>query len=141
MADEPRKSYSVWLKPRHVSMLDSMPDVKLSDLVRKSIEDLFEGKNDREYAKLHIEEDIDDVMERWHRVLGLDSDATVTSMEDGFRVVIVALKQYNTSKVIVRERSPVSEKIEEISKPSGEEASNNSGINLDDEFDDYVDEN
>jgi len=76
-------------------MLREMPDVQVGDIARKAIEELFEGRNDREYARVCIEEDLADLESQWERLLGLKASSTVTSTEDGFRVVLVALKDYN----------------------------------------------
>ncbi len=93
MGDD-RKSVSVWLKPRHQRMVEEMPDVSLSDITREAIEELFEGRSDREYALLCLEEDLAEVTSRWERLLGLNTSITVTSTEDGFRIVMVPLKNY-----------------------------------------------
>lgn len=72
-----------------------MPNVQVGEITRKAIEELFEGRNDREYARTCIEEDLAEVMAQWERLLGLNVSKTVTSTDDGFRVVLVALKSYN----------------------------------------------
>lgn len=90
-----RKSQTVWLKPRHVSMLAQMPGVNVGDITRKAIEDLFEGRNDREFAQLCVEEDVEDMTAEWERLLGMTSSPTITATEDGFRIVIVALKKFS----------------------------------------------
>ncbi len=92
---EDRKAKTVWLTPLHQRMLREMPDVQVGDIARKAIEELFEGRNDREYARVCIEEDLADLEAQWERLLGLKASSTVTSTEDGFRVVLVALKDYN----------------------------------------------
>jgi hypothetical protein len=95
MAKEVRKSRNVWLKPRHIEMLAQMPGVNVSEIARKAIEDLFEGRNDRGFAELVVEEDLSDMTAEWERLLGMTSSCTVTATEDGFRVVIVALKKFS----------------------------------------------
>jgi hypothetical protein len=90
-----RKSSTVWLKPRHLEMLKALPDMSVGDLTRKAIEDAFEGRTDREYARMVVEDDLDSVMAEWGRVLGLVASCTVTSTEDGFRVVVVAQKKFD----------------------------------------------
>ena len=95
MAKEKRKSQTVWLRPRHQEMLDQMPGVTVSDIARKAIEELFEGRNDRNFAELCVEEDIADMTAEWERLIGMTSSSTVTSTEDGFRIVIVSLKKFN----------------------------------------------
>ncbi len=72
-----------------------MPDVQVGDIARKAIEDLFEGRNDREYARICVEEDLSELAAQWERLLGLKASSTITATEDGFRVVLVALKRYN----------------------------------------------
>ncbi len=94
MGDD-RKTVSVWLKPRHQKMLEAMPDVQVADITRKAIEELFEGRNDREYAKLCIEEDLKELVASWEKLLGLKSGVTITETQDGFRVVLVLLKRYD----------------------------------------------
>ena len=96
MADEEdRKSHTIWLKPRHQKMLQEMPGVVLADVVRRTIEDLFEGRHAREHAHFCIESDLTDLSLQWERVLGLTVSNTVTATEDGFRVVLVAMRDYN----------------------------------------------
>lgn len=96
MADKKgRKSSTVWLRPRHLAMLDQMPGVNVGDITRKAIEELFEGRNDRDYAEICVEEDLGDMTAEWERLLGMTSSSTVTATEDGFRIVIVALKKFS----------------------------------------------
>lgn len=95
MAKEKRKSQTVWLRPRHLEMLEQMPGVKVGDIARKAIEELFEGRNDRDFAEICVEEDLGDMTAEWERLLGMTSSSTVTATEDGFRIVIVALKKFN----------------------------------------------
>jgi len=75
-------------------MMAEMPDISIGDITRKAIEELFEGRSDREYALLSIEGDQAELASRWERLLGLVTSITVTSTEDGFRVVLVPLKNY-----------------------------------------------
>ena len=93
MGDD-RKTVSVWLKPRHQKMLAAMPDVQIADITRKALEELFEGRNDREFAKICIEEDLKELVASWERLLGLKTGITITETQDGFRVVLVPLKRY-----------------------------------------------
>jgi hypothetical protein len=95
MAKEKRKSQTVWLRPRHREMLEQMPGVNVGDLTRKAIEELFDGRNDRAFAEICVEEDLADMTAEWERLLGMTSSSTVTATEDGFRIVIVALKKFN----------------------------------------------
>lgn len=90
-----RKSHSVWLKARHIEMLEQMPGVNVGDLTRKAIEEQFEGRNDRGYAEICVEADIADMTAEWERLLGITSSTTVTATEDGFRIVVIALKKFN----------------------------------------------
>lgn len=90
-----RKSVNVWLPSRYQEMLKALPDLSISDILRKAIEDAFEGRNDREYAFLCVEEDLEDAMAEWRRNLGMESSYTITSTEDGFRIVIVGLKKFD----------------------------------------------
>jgi hypothetical protein len=76
-------------------MLEQMPGVNVGDLTRKAIEELFEGRNDRAFAEICVEEDLGDMTAEWERLLGMTSSSTVTATEDGFRIVIVALKKFN----------------------------------------------
>ena len=111
-------------------MLDAMPDVSLGDLTRRAIEDLFEGKNDREYARICLKEDMDELLEKWKAELGLISDLTITATEDGFRIVAVALKKYGPGSKSIS--PPLPAKNQESITPPRE---------LDDEdFDDWVDQ-
>lgn len=93
--EKDRKSHTVWLKARHQEMLEQMPDVEVPDITRKAIEELFEGRNDRGYAEICVEEDCGDMTAEWERLLGMTSSTTVTATEDGFRIVIIALKKFN----------------------------------------------
>lgn len=95
MTTDDRKTVSVWLKPRHQKMLEDMPGVQVADITRKAIEDLFESRNDREYAKICIEEDLAELVASWERLLGLRTGVTVTETQDGFRVVLISLKKYD----------------------------------------------
>lgn len=95
MSKEKRKSQTVWLRPRHLEMLEQMPGVTVGDIARKAIEELFEGRNDRAFAEICVEEDLGDMIAEWERLLGMTSSSTVTATEDGFRIVIVALKKFN----------------------------------------------
>jgi hypothetical protein len=94
-AKEDRKSHTVWLRPRHVEMLRQMSGVNVGSITRKAIEELFEGRNDRDYAQTCVEEDLGDMTAEWERLLGMTSSSTVTATEDGFRIVIVALKKFS----------------------------------------------
>jgi len=76
-------------------MLKQMPGTAIGELARKALEEVFEGRNDKEYARICVEEDISDIMNDWERLIGIKSSSVVTSTEDGFRVVIVALKKFN----------------------------------------------
>ena len=93
-AEEDRKSYSVWLTPRHQKMLDEMPDVRVSNLTRKAIEDLFEGRNEREFAQICIEDDLEQLAAQWERDLGVAVTPRVLSTSEGFRIVLQVLKDY-----------------------------------------------
>lgn len=95
MAKEKRKSQTVWLRPRHIEMLEQMPGVNVGDVTRKAIEELFEGRNDRAFAEICVEEDLGDMTAEWERLLGMTSSSTVTATEDGFRIVIIALKKFS----------------------------------------------
>lgn len=94
MSDDKRKSCSVWLNPRHVLMLEQM-GLTIGEATRKAIEEAFEARNDREFARILIEEDLSDLAADWNRKVGLTTSAHITSTEDGFRVVLVALKDFN----------------------------------------------
>lgn len=114
MVDD-RKSVTVWLKPRHKQMMAEMPDINIGEIARRAIEELFEGRNDREYAQLCLEEDLAEVMSRWERFLGLKSSLTVTATEDGFRVVLVSTKDYRVDKLAtVEEPALIEERGSEI---------------------------
>lgn len=101
-----RKSQTVWLSQRHLEMLASMPDVKVGDVARQAIEDLFEGRNDRDYMRLMMEEGLEKLKIEWEK-LGLASDFTVTGTEDGFRVVLVANKSFADTRPEVVESTEV----------------------------------
>ena len=77
-------------------MLEAMPEVSISDITIKAIEELFEGRNEKEYAQICIREDISELLEKWRIELGLTSELTLTGTDDGFRVVVVALKKYGS---------------------------------------------
>jgi hypothetical protein len=72
-----------------------MPETNVGDITRRAIEDAFEGRHDREFARMVVEDDLEEVRAEWERVLGLESSCTITSTEDGFRIVIVGLKTFN----------------------------------------------
>jgi hypothetical protein len=93
--NDKRQSLTVWLKPRQVEMLKQMPDVSVGGIARKAIEELFEGRNDRDFAHVCVEGDVEDMTAEWERILGMTSSATVTDTQDGFRVVIIALKKFS----------------------------------------------
>jgi hypothetical protein len=95
MAKEKRKSRSVWLRPRHEEMLAQMPGVSVGDLTRKAIEELFEGRNDREFARISVEDDVADMVAEWERTIGLISSPSITDTQDGFRIIITALKKFS----------------------------------------------
>jgi hypothetical protein len=90
-----RKSRSVWLRPRHLEMLKAMPETNVGNLTRKAIEEAFEGRHDREYARICIEEDINDAMAEWRRIFGAEASHTITATEEGFRVVLVVVKKFD----------------------------------------------
>jgi hypothetical protein len=90
-----RKPNTVWLKPRHQKMMDAMPGLTLGDITRKAIEDLFESLNEREFARICIQQDLENLVANWERVLGVQTGITITDTQDGFRVVLVPLKKYN----------------------------------------------
>jgi hypothetical protein len=94
MGDD-RKPNTVWLKPRHQKMMDAMPGVKIADLTRKAVEELFESRNEREYARICIEDDLKNLIANWERMLGVQTGLTITDTQDGFRVVLIPLKKYN----------------------------------------------
>jgi PP-loop superfamily ATP-utilizing enzyme len=93
MGDD-RRIVSVALKPRHQKMLDAMPGVQIADITRKSLEEMFESRNEREFARISIEEDLENLVADWERVLGVKTGITITDTEDGFRVVLIPLKKY-----------------------------------------------
>ena len=93
MGDD-RKANTVWLKPRYQKMLDAMPGVNLGDIARKALEELFESLNDREFARICIQDDLENLVADWGRTLGLSTGITITDTEDGFRVVLIPLKKY-----------------------------------------------
>ena len=93
MGDD-RKSISVWLKPRHQKMLDAMPGVQTSEIFRRALEEMFESLNEREYARICIQEDLEHLVANWEQVLGVKTGITITDTEDGFRVVLIPLKKY-----------------------------------------------
>ena len=104
---EGRKSHTVWLTPRHLKMIEGMPDVNIGDITRQAIENMFEGLNDRDYARLIMEESLEKLKVEW-AILGLSSSATITATEDGFRVVLVANKSFSdTRPEIIEEQEPV----------------------------------
>lgn len=76
-------------------MLDQMSGQTLGEIARKAVEELFEAQNDREFARLCIEDDINVLLNTWENLLGTNSSSTVTSTEDGFRVSITILKDYD----------------------------------------------
>ena len=77
-----RKTISVWLKPRHQKMLEAMPGVQIADIARKALEEMFESRNEREYARISIEEDLENLVADWERVLGIKTGITITDTED-----------------------------------------------------------
>lgn len=102
-----RKSHTVWLTPRHLKMMEGMPELNVGDLARQAIEDMFEGRNDRDYARLMIEESLAKLKVEWS-LIGLFSSTTITATEDGFRIVMVANKSFaDTRPEIVEEQEPV----------------------------------
>jgi hypothetical protein len=76
-------------------MLDAMPGVQISEITRKALEEEFESRNEREYARLCIQEDLENLIANWERVLGVQTGLTITDTEDGFRVVLIPLKKYD----------------------------------------------
>ena len=74
--------------------MDEMPDLSICDISRRAIEELFEGRHDREFAQLCIKEELSELGARWERLLGLKTSYTVTVTDAGFRVVLAALKNY-----------------------------------------------
>ncbi len=94
MGDD-RKPNTVWLKPRHQKMLEGMPGINLADIARDALEEIFEGRNEREYARICIEDDLRELIANWERTLGVETGLTITDTEDGFRVVLIPLKKYD----------------------------------------------
>lgn len=92
-----RKSVTVWLSPRHKKMLEAMPGVQIADITRKAVEELFEARNDREYARICIEEDLEELAARWEGMLGVKTGVTITETQDGFRIVLIPLKRYSNA--------------------------------------------
>ncbi len=90
-----RKPNTVWLKPRHQKMLEAMPGINIADITRKALEEIFESRNEREYARICIEDDLKGLIADWERVLGVKTGLTITDTEDGFRVVLIPLKKYD----------------------------------------------
>jgi len=90
--------------------------VSPGEVCRQAIEDLFQGRNDRDYVRVSIEEYLDKLESDWS-IYGLSTSSTITSTEDGFRIVIVSNKQFLDSKpeLIVETKSTplVSEDLEE----------------------------
>lgn len=104
---EGRKSHTVWLTDRHLKMLETMPGTKVGDVTRQAIEDLFEGRNDRDYARLMMEESLEELKVQW-ALLGLATSFTITSTEDGFRIVMVSNKSFSdTRPEVVENEEPV----------------------------------
>ena len=95
MSKKDAKSHTVWLSVRHQKMLDEMPGVQISEVTRKAIEETFEGRHDRDYGRLCIEADVRDLLDNWERMLGTKSSHSITSTEDGFRLVLTVLKEYD----------------------------------------------
>jgi len=75
-------------------MLEAMPGVEIADITRKALEEMFESRNEREYARICIEEDLDNIVGYWERHLGVKTGITITDTEDGFRVVLIPIKKY-----------------------------------------------
>lgn len=94
MGDD-RKPNTIWLKPRHQKMMEAMPGVQIADITRKAIEEIFESRNEREYARICIEDDLKELIANWERILGVTTGLTITDTEDGFRVVLIPLKKYD----------------------------------------------
>ena len=90
-----RKTISVWLKPRHQEMLAAMPGVQIADITRKALEEMFESRNEREFARICIKEDLKNLVTNWESCLGVKTGITITDTEDGFRVVLIPLKRYD----------------------------------------------
>jgi hypothetical protein len=76
-------------------MLEGMPGVQIADITRKALEEMFEARNEREYARICIEGDLKDLVGTWERLLGVKTGITITDTEDGFRVVLIPLKKYD----------------------------------------------
>jgi hypothetical protein len=76
-------------------MLEAMPGVQIADLTRKALEELFESRNEREYARICIQDDLENLAANWERLLGVKTGITITDTQDGFRVVLIPLKKYN----------------------------------------------
>lgn len=74
-----------------------MPDLDVPSIARQAIEDIFEGRNDRDYARLYMEEGLERLKAEW-TALGLTTAATITATQDGFRVVLVANKTFSDSQ-------------------------------------------
>ncbi len=94
MGDD-RRIISVALKPRHHKMLDAMPGVQIADITRKALEEMFESRNEREFARICIQEDLENLVADWERMLGVKTGITITDTQDGFRVVLIPLKKYD----------------------------------------------
>lgn len=94
MGDD-RKTNTVWLKPRHQKMLEALPGVSIADIARKALEEIFESRNEREYARICIEDDLKKLIAAWEQTLGVKTGLTITDTEDGFRVVLIPLKKYD----------------------------------------------
>jgi len=75
-------------------MLAAMPGVEIADITRKALEEMFESRNEREYARISIEEDLENMAAYWESHLGVKTGITITDTEDGFRVVLIPLKKY-----------------------------------------------
>jgi hypothetical protein len=97
-------------------MLENMPGTNVGDVTRQAIEDLFEGRNDRDYARLMMEESLEKLKVEW-ALLGLASSFTITATEDGFRIVMVSNKSFSDTRPEVVESEetvdPVSEDLDE----------------------------
>lgn len=94
MGDD-RKTNTVWLKPRHQKMLEALSGMSIGDIARKALEELFESRNEREYARICIEDDLKKLIADWEQTLGVTTGLTITDTEDGFRVVLIPLKKYD----------------------------------------------
>ena len=90
-----RKAHTVWLKPRHQRMLKALTGVEIADLARKALEEMFESRYEREYARTCIQEDLENLVADWERILGITTGITITDTQDGFRVVLIPLKKYD----------------------------------------------